>query len=310
MGRLERSGVDIRRLRYFVAVCDHGGFSKAASVTGIAQPALTRQVQLLEQELGLPLFTRNGRSAVPTEPGIFLLAHARAHLDGLDVLVARVRRDFGNGPTSVTLGICPTIAPLFLAPLRESLRQHCPSLALSVIEAYSGDLRNLMAAGRLDLALSYLPSEDSDVQATVLLSERLVLVSCVAATAGPLTLAQAAAMRLILPSQIHQLRRIIDSVAQARRIALRPALELGSLNAVKALVEDRQAGYATILPYNSVVGDAGQGRFTIRLFDEPEMIRTIALLRPRTGGPSLPPVLTDEILARAEEIKKTLSAVA
>jgi LysR family transcriptional regulator, nitrogen assimilation regulatory protein len=309
MARLERSGVDLRRLRYFLAVCDHGGFSKAASVTGIAQPALTRQVQLLEQELGLPLFTRNGRSAVPTEPGIFLFTHARPHLDGLDVLMDRVRRDFGNRPTSVTLGICPTIAPLFLAPLRESLRQHCPTLSLSVIEAYSGDLRNLMEAGRLDLALSYLPGEDSEVHAIVLLSERLVLVSSEMACAETLTLAQAATMRLILPSQIHQLRRIIDGVARAQRIVLTPALELGSLNAVKALVEDRHAGYATILPYNSVAEDAEQGRFAIRHFDEPEMSRAIALLRPRNGGPALPPVLTDEILARAEVIKRTLSAV-
>src|SRR5215207_2173366 len=133
MGRLERTGVDIRRLRYFVAVCDHGGFSKAASVTGIAQPALTRQVQLLEQELGLNLFTRNGRNAVPTEPGAFLLRHARAHLDGLDLLMDRMRRDFGDDPASMTLGICPTITPLFLTSLRESLRQHCPSLSLTVL---------------------------------------------------------------------------------------------------------------------------------------------------------------------------------
>ena len=58
MGRLEKHGVDIRRLRYFVAVCDHGGFSKAAPVIGIAQPALTRQGQLPEHELGIELFTR------------------------------------------------------------------------------------------------------------------------------------------------------------------------------------------------------------------------------------------------------------
>jgi LysR family transcriptional regulator, nitrogen assimilation regulatory protein len=309
MGRLERSGVDIRRLRYFVAVCDHGGFSKAANVTGIAQPALTRQVQLLEQELGLPLFTRNGRGAVPTEPGVYLLTHARAHLDGLDVLIDRMRRNFGNGPTSVTLGICPTIAPLFLGSLRESLRQHCPLLSLSVIEAYSGDLRNLMAVGRLDIALSYFPTEDCDVHATELLSERLVLVSTRTPTTESLTLSDAAGMRLILPSRIHQLRRIIDSVAAAHQISLTPALELGSLNAVKAMVEDKHGGYATILPYNSVDEDAEHGRFAIRHFDEPEMIRTIALLRPAAGARPLPPVLTEHIWARAKEIRNTLTAV-
>ena len=65
--------VDVKRLRYFIAVCKHGGFSHAASVIGVAQPALTRQVQLLERELGLKLITRTGRGATPTEEGRFLL---------------------------------------------------------------------------------------------------------------------------------------------------------------------------------------------------------------------------------------------
>ncbi len=66
MARIDSTGVDIRRLKYFVAVCDHGGFSRAAGAVGIAQPALTRQMQILEQELGVELFTRNGRNAVPS----------------------------------------------------------------------------------------------------------------------------------------------------------------------------------------------------------------------------------------------------
>jgi len=309
MGRIDGKGFDFRRLRYFVAVCDHGGFSKAAKMIGIAQPALTRQMQLLEQELGLALFTRNGRNAAPTEPGSLLLAHARAHLDSLDVVIARLKQDFGGEPAQVTLGICPTIAPLFLDHLQDALRQQVPATTLTVIEAYSGDLRNLMAAGRIDLALSYWPVDLTGLEATRLLSERLVLAATRAPERERLTLEDVAALSLILPSRMHQLRRIIDAVAEERGVSLTPALELDSLSAVKILLEDRHGDYATILPYHSVAEYARLGRFAIMAIDDPGMCRTIALLRPEDCPRPLPAGLTEQVLARADAIRASFEAV-
>ena len=308
MGRLEKPGVDIRRLRYFVAVCDHGGFSKAAPVIGIAQPALTRQVQLLEHELGIALFTRNGRSAVPTEAGVALMNGARLHLESFELLIERVQRDFGTGPAQVCLGICPTISPLFLAPLQDALRQSAPSLTLTVIEAYSGDLRNLMACGRLQLALTYSPFDKAGLDVTDLLSEKLVLVGPGQSTAN-LTLGEVARHRLILPSVHHQLRRIIDAVAAARGTPLVPVLELDSLEAVKAMLDGTSGDFATILPYHSVAQDAAEGRFAIRMIDDPGMVRTIALLRPGSAGHPLPEILTAAIFDRAKAIRDSLEAV-
>jgi DNA-binding transcriptional LysR family regulator len=308
MGRLEKPGVDIRRLRYFVAVCDHGGFSKAAPLIGIAQPALTRQVQLLEQELGIVLFTRNGRNAVPTEAGTALMSGACLHLDSLDLLIERVRRDFGAGPAPVSLGICATISALFLGPLQDALRQLTPSLTLTVIEAYSGDLRNLMACGRLHLSLTYSPFDTAGVQVTDLLSERLVLAGP-RLGAAPATLAEVARQRLILPSPHHQLRRIIDAVAAARGIPLVPVLELDSLEAVKAMLDGNSGDFATILPYHSVALDAAEGRFSIQTIEDPGMVRTIALLQPSDAGNPLPEVLTEAIFDRARVIRASMEAV-
>ena len=308
MGRLEKAGVDIRRLRYFVAVCDHGGFSKAAPVIGIAQPALTRQVQLLEHELGIELFTRNGRSAVPTEAGAALMRGARLHLESLAMLIERVQRDFGADPAHVCLGICPTIAPLFLGPVLDALRQSAPSLSLTVIEAYSGDLRNLMDCGRLHLALSYSPSDTAGLDVTDLLSEKLVLAGLGPATSS-LNLQDVARQRLILPSVHHELRRIIDAVAAARGTPLVPVLELDSLTAVKAMLDGTSGDFATILPFHSVATDAAEGRFTIRMIDDPDMVRTIALLRPGGAGQPLPELLTEVIFSRAQDIRASLEAV-
>ena len=311
MGKLEKTGIDMRRLRYFLAVCDHGGFSRAAVAIGVAQPALTRQIQLLEQDLGVELVTRNGRSALPSDAGQLLLAEARPHLEGLDQLVNRIRRDFADGSIRVSLGICPTITPLFLERLTENLRQSGSNIDLTVIEAYSGDLRNLMTSGGLDLAICYRPVGETSQRVIDLLTERLVLVTTdPVASPASVTLAEALRERLILPSAIHQLRSIIESVAAARGLALTPALELDSLSAVKAMLENPGSGLSTILPYHSVSEDAVSGRFHLRLIDDPDMIRTIALLQPSEGGRRIPVGLKDHILARAAEIRATLEAVA
>lgn len=309
MSRIDGAGVDIRRLRYFLAVCDHGGFSRAAGIVGIAQPALTRQIKLLEQELGFELFTRNGRNAAPTEMGEILLAESRAHLEGLDLLVDRLRRTFTAGPVRVALGICPTIAPLFLDHIHETVSSAPGAPEISVIEAYSGDLRSLMQAGRLDLALSYAPTDPEGLDVTPLLTERLVVANRRPGPPGRIGLTDLARLALILPRRIHQLRRIIDQVCEARGQPLTPALELDSLSAVKAMLAGETGDFATILPYHSVAEDAAQGRLGQLFIDDPGMVRTVALLRPAQTGAKLPHGLTDQILTRAEEIRRTMEAV-
>lgn len=308
MVRSTGNGVDTRRLRYFLAVCDHGGLSQAAAVIGVAQPALTRQVQLLEQEIGVPLFTRNGRGAKPTEAGQALQAEARTHLTSLDLLVDRLRRDFSGAATKITLGICPTIAPLFL-PHVQAIVRHLPGApTLSVIEGYSGDLRNLMAAGRLDFALSYGTQGTAGVQETPLLSERLVVATRASMAGARVTLAQIAQLKLILPSRIHQLRRIIDRASAASGWPLMPVLELDSLSAVQAMLEEA-ADWSTILPFHTVADDGFGTGLGLVLIDAPEMVRRIALLRPARLGPDLYTGLTEGIQSRAEEIRKTMEAV-
>ncbi len=156
--------IDVKRLRYFVAVCKHGGFSHAANVIGVAQPALTRQIQLLERELGLKLITRNGRGAEPTEEGRFLLARSIEYLDGLDNLFLELKQRSSQMNGQAVVGICPTISSFFLGDLKSYVATNSPDLSMSVVEAYSGDLKNLMNSDRLDLALTYKPSGSVSVQ--------------------------------------------------------------------------------------------------------------------------------------------------
>ncbi len=312
MGRIEHPGIDIRRLRYFIAVCDHGGFSKAATAIGVAQPVLTRHVQLLEQELGVALVSRNGRGALPTEQGQFLLKNARPHVEGIDALASRLRRTFQQEPVEIALGICPTVTPLFLEALQGFIRTSCPHVSLSVIEAYSGDLRNLTECGRIDLALTYQPLDRDTVVGESLLTEPLVVVRSAARPFGvtKFTLAALARLPLILPSRIHQLRKIIDSVCRKRGLRLTPALELDSLNAVKQTLDDPTSDFATILPYHAVREDEAGGRFIVYRILDPALVRTISLVpAPAADAKRIPEPVIQHIRDHARHLKSTLSSV-
>lgn len=302
-------GPDIRRLRYFVAVCEHGGLSRAAEAIGIAQPALTRQIKLLETEIGLELFRRNGRGAAPNEIGLSLLEGVRHHLDALDAVAEDLRERFARGAARTNVGICPTIMPLFSDEIGEEARQTSGAGNLNVIEAYSGDLRCLMEAGELDMALSYSLAPTSEVRVTPLLQERLAVAAKSLPGSRSVGLDALAGLKLILPSRIHQLRRIIDGACAERGLSLSPALELDSLETVKTLLADGNSDFATILPFHAVAQDAGQNGYEVRLIDDPGMVRTIALLEALKARRSIPRGLADRILARAGEIRRTLDAV-
>lgn len=175
--------------------------------------------------------------------------------------MARLQSDCGGMPEPVTPGVCPTVAPMFLPPLAAALQTCAPGL--SGIEACSGDLRRQMQAGRIDLSLSYFPSDTTGPLATRLLTEPLVLATPAPVPRGPLSLADLLEFRLILPSPLHQLCRIIDDAAARRGLSLVPALELDSLNPVKKMLTDARGGFATILPQQSVAAEAAAGLLTL-----------------------------------------------
>jgi LysR family nitrogen assimilation transcriptional regulator len=307
-----KSVVDLRRLRYFLAVCDYGGFTKAAIAIGIAQPALTRQIKLLEKEVGQILIERTGRGARPSHQGRFLLARSRQHLEGLDGALRDLRQAFTAPRGSVTLGVCPSIAPFFLEDLIEHVERHHPNIVLSIIQAYSGDLKNLMEAGRIEIALTYRAPTAKNFASIDLLSERLVLVSGSAAPSrsGSCTLAELPGLKLILPSKIHALRGIIDRVCGCNNVAIEPDLELDSLDAVKASLIENTAGRYTILPYHSVLREVNRGELTCAEFAEPDMQRTIAAVRPRRPlNPEAVARLCDRLALRAIELKRILPTV-
>ncbi len=151
------TGMDLTRLQYFVAVAEAGSFSRAAAALHLTQPSLSRQVQLLEDELGQRLLERTGRGAVPTEAGSALLAHARSIFE----LAERARVDMQerqrNPRGRITVGLPPRVAHVITADLVERFHAAYPEAAITVVEGLSIRLREWLVAGRVDVAIVFDP---------------------------------------------------------------------------------------------------------------------------------------------------------
>lgn len=272
-----------------------GSFTRAAAVLDVAQPALSRQVRLLEVELRQNLLLRNGRGVTTTEAGRVLLEHGR----GILHQVERAREDLGRvgGTLSgrVAVGLPPTIAKVMAVELTREFRRRLPNAALSIIEGLSISMQERLLAGRLDIALLYNPAPSPDFDIISLREEELLLIAAKpkpkartsaqagskaisagafatkprAAPTSPIALAEVATLPLVIPSRPNAIRMLVETTMAG--IGCRPtvALEIDGVAAILDLVSDG-AGSA-ILPRYAVSTSAHPDAFVTRHIVKPRL---------------------------------------
>jgi DNA-binding transcriptional LysR family regulator len=145
--------MDIRHLRYFVAVAKRLNFSRAAEELHIAQPAISQQIRALEDELGVQLFDRMGRRVALTRAGEVLLPHANQVLAAVETAANEVRELGQQTRGSASLGAPPTVSTHRLPTQLSQLRRLFPGLDVTLREAGTESLLALVAEGQLDLAI-------------------------------------------------------------------------------------------------------------------------------------------------------------
>src|SRR6218665_1367899 len=215
--------MDLRQIEYFVRVAELGSFTRASVVLGIAQPALSRQVRLLEVELRQSLLLRNGRGVTPTEAGQLLLKHGRSILHQ----VARAREELGRvsgaavvggggaRPGRVAIGLPPSIAKVLTVPLPRAFRAQLPDAALAISEGLSVAMQELLTTGLLDIALLYNSASGPGMETTALLEEDLFLVQRRspgqpdAEAQAPLPLDELSRFPLVIPTRPNALRMLV-----------------------------------------------------------------------------------------------------
>ncbi len=274
--------MDLKQLEYFVRVAELGSFTRASAALDVAQPALSRQVRLLEVELRQNLLVRNGRGAVPTEAGKLLLEHGRGILHQVERAREELGRVRGALAGRVVVGLPPSIARLMAVPLIHAFRREMPEASLSITEALSSAMHESLLSGRLDIALLYNPSPSPEIELTPLLEEDLYLVQARPGrgrgrphAAPGLTLRELAQTPLVIPSRPNAIRMQVE--AELARHGLRPtiAMEIDGVAAILELVAEG-AGSA-VLSANAVKASGRPEAFRLRPTGKPPLRSRLAM---------------------------------
>lgn len=290
--------MDIRSLRYFLAVAEAGNLSRAARDVRISQPAISRQIQRLEQELGRPLFDRRGHGVTLTDAGRRLSEHAQDILRQLQKAAEEVREDSDEPSGTVTLAVPPAAGTFLVPALAEHLKASLPRVTLRVVAGYSSLIHEWLARGLADLACLHDPQPQRGFRITPLLREEVFLVGrpdLLSRSSAPVRIDDVFGMPLVLPSRSNTSRRLLDGWAARRGKTLQPRLEVDDTSIIRSLL--RAGAGVSLLSRGSFQAELMYGELVARPL-LPKAYWPLALVRPTPGAaPRLRDLVASEVIA-------------
>lgn len=277
--------MDFRQLRYFLHVAEMQSLSRAASVLRVAQPALSRQIKGLEEELGVPLLRRHGWGVTPTPAGQVLMNHARQVLKEVGAARDAVLAYQSEPSGRLSFGVPSSLSRVLLPGLAVRLRKRAPKVHLHLVDGFSATIHEWLVQGRLDLAVLYETKTTDGLVAVPLLDEEMVLVGAAGRFAGRdgMSLSAVAGHDLILPARPHRLRLLMDQAFAEHGLACEPVIEVDALPALVELVRMGEA--CTLLPLSAVHGLVEAGELSAARV-APPIRRSLVLARPQARVPT------------------------
>lgn len=275
--------MEMRQVEYFVAVVDLGSFTRAAATLGLSQPNLSRQIALLELELGHRLLVRTGRGAIPTEAGAALLAHARVMINA----ATRAREeldDMGNSPSGrIVVGMPTRIAHRFGLVFVQLFQKRFPRAMMSLREGMSVPMKEALINGRLDMALLFDPSPSPQLSFKELVREQLFLVAPPGQSLlGKIPAGSLCEYPLVLPAAPNSIRGLIETTLQSRQVHLRVVAEVGTQATAIALVIGGMG--CTILSESAIDGNPDGHRLARAPIEPPAIWSKLMLTEPLAGA--------------------------
>ena len=270
--------MEFRQLKYFLHVAEMQSLSRAAAHVRVAQPALSRQIKNLEEELGVPLLLRHGWGVTPTPAGTLLMNHARQVLKDMDMARDAVLAYQAEPSGKLSFGVPSSVSRMLLPDLVVDFRRRAPKVRLHLVDGFSATIHEWLVQGRLDLAILYEARATEGLVTTPLLDEEMALIG----PAGRLTgmerieLAAVNDHDLILPARPHRLRLLVDQAFAERQLAVEPVVEVDTLPALIELV--RRGVACTLLPLSSVDGMVRAGELSAVVV-VPPIRRSLVLAR-------------------------------
>lgn len=272
--------MELRQLRYFVAVAKNESFKKAAIELRIAQPALSRQIGLLEHELKTPLFTRHTRGSIPTEEGRLLLEEAERilHLTEQAKQKLLFHRSVISGPVGV--GLAPTLAEWIAPDMMERVREEHPDVSLRFFEGLSPRLRQLLVTGGVDVAVLSLNVDPAHLILGTSIAEPISLVGRagdpILEGKAPLQLSDLVDLPIIMSGiRKEGIRDIVDRALVEAGLVLRNVVaEVETVFMARPMVA-RGLGYTLSLESAAAAGIAN-GTLAVRPVESLKLDRIVA----------------------------------
>jgi LysR family transcriptional regulator, nitrogen assimilation regulatory protein len=258
--------LDIESLKLFLAVAEHGSFTRAAIKLGMTQPTISKRVQQLEEGLSCQLLYRHGRGVNLTDAGDRLADVARSIL--LQIENVKIELDDGEQQLRgwVTLGLPPSLGSSLSVPLARRFQECFPDAKLRIVEAFSGSLLEFLEAGTIDLGVLYDARLSPTMLVRPILQEDLYLIEGASHpfTDEPADLSELAVGPFVLSNSSNGLRRVINSAAAVASLQIDVALEVDSITALKRIVEIGPE--RCVLPFGAVYREVSEGKLRARLF--------------------------------------------
>ena len=270
--------MDLRQLRYFAAIMEHGTLTQAAVHLRVAGSALSHHLGNLEAELGAQLFERRARGMEPTAAGYRLHEHARAILKAFAAAEADIRQSGGKISGTVSIGMAYSAVKAIGVDLAKRVLSDYPDVELALSESLSGATLVHLMASEVDLALVYNPPADAALRTRPVLEERMVLVGkreVIGDSTEPITFEELLELPMILLRQGVSARAILDDVSLLKKIESRAKLQM---NSVQAIAGSLEAGLGCLIGTKLFMQDQlERGTVHFRPIIEPELSRKLYL---------------------------------
>ncbi len=271
--------MDLKQLRTFLHVAETGSLSKAAKRLNVTQPALSRQIRLLEEDAGVALFLRTGRGVVLSEAGHRMIPRARVLAEEMERLKMDMTTFAGEVTGEVRLGLPPSVGTVLAGPIVERFHADYPNVKLRITQLLSGALQDSLLDGRLDIGILFEGNVSPLLRAQPLWSENLFFITKPDERwqgRTSISLTQALDEPFILPGPKHGLRDMIDKQAAKIGKPLNVVVEAESLVVHTELV-CRGLG-STILSYEACKAHMEAGRLIALSLTDPQIERISSLV--------------------------------
>lgn len=246
--------IEVRHLRYFLAVAECGSLRKAADRIYVAQSSLTRSVQTLERDLGATLFERGARGVKLTSAGQGLLEPARSILHDVDALRSRLSAPSSEISGRVVLGASAGGARLLFGCVAERIRREHPGIELALVEGLQYSLLEGLDTGRIDLAMLVDADVSSRIEVSLIAREAAYLIGRDDNITMPDTrclVTDLAALPLVLYPERTGSRLLLERIARDHGVRLDVPYEVESQEVLRDFVA-RGLGFG-VVPYSSMV---------------------------------------------------------